>query len=294
MPTQEFRSTNFRPDSLVRIGQINDILSEYPDQRLSARQIFYQLVSRAIIENTVRSYKNTTNLLTDARYAGLVDWNVIEDHGRVPDHPSEWSSLESLVDAALRGYRLPRWEGQENYVELWIEKQALAGVLAPIASKYHVTLMVNKGYSSCSSMKDAADRMIQAANDYAGDEDRRIVLLYCGDHDPSGEDMVRDIGARLEEFGVRNLDVRKLALTMAQVEQFNPPPNPAKLTDSRAKGYIDKFGDSSWELDALPPRELNRIIERAILGVLDVDKMGEVKAREEQDKERLRAALKGM
>lgn len=294
MSTQQFRSTKFKPDSLVRIGQINDILSEYQDQKLTARQVYYQLVSRGIIENNVRSYKNLTNLLTDARYAGLVDWDVIEDRGRVPDHPSEWSSLEGLVDAALRSYRLPRWEEQENYVELWVEKQALAGVLTPIASKYHVTLMVNKGYSSASSMKDAADRMIQAADDYAGDEDRRIVLLYCGDHDPSGEDMVRDIGARLEEFGVRNLDVRKLALTMAQVEQFNPPPNPAKLTDSRAKGYIDKFGDSSWELDALPPRELNRIIERAILSVLDVDKMDEVKAREEQDKERLRAALKGM
>jgi len=286
MSREKFRDTKFKPESLERIRQANEILAEYGGQRLTARQAYYQFVARGLLANNLRNYKNLTNLLTDARYAGLLDWSAIEDRGRVPDFPPEWSSLESLMNAALNGYRLPRWANQENYVECWCEKQALVGVLAPIARKWHVTILANKGYSSASTMKEAADRMISEAGD-----GKHVVLLYLGDHDPSGMDMTRDIYDRLVEFGVDDLEVDRLALTIEQVRQYNPPPNPAKLTDSRAQGYIDQFGDESWELDALPPRVLNRLLEDAILERLDEEEMNKVKAQEQSDKERLRAAL---
>lgn len=289
----------------------------------------------------------------DARYAGLVDWAMIEDRGREPDVPTDFENLDELVEAALRSYRLPRWEGQVHYVELWVEKQALAGVLAPIARQHHITLMVNKGYSSSSAMKEAADRIRSACKfgvleaecnaafgcddntDPEPDEDdvdheaweerddkrrqlrdeweergkdawnaevkrwaermfnecRKPIILYLGDHDPSGEDMVRDIADRLKEFRVTGLKVQKVALTMAQIRKHNPPPNPAKVTDSRAKAYIAKYGDKSWELDALPPRELNRLVEAAILEVLDVAKVNAIIAKEKKDKAALRKAV---
>jgi len=284
----QFRDTKFKPESLARIKQMQVIVREYAQQKLklTARQLFYQLVSRGLIKNTVQSYRSVTCLLTDARYAGLIDWSAIEDRGRQPDVPSEWSSIQSLVDSALSAYRLPRWEDQPQYAELWVEKQALAGVLEPLAREFHVTLSVNKGYSSSSAMFEAAQRFMK--NSGGGDKDS--VLLYLGDHDPSGEDMVRDIEDRLREFGVVNLEVKKIALTMTQVEDFNPPPNPAKTTDSRYETYAAKHGTESWEVDALPPDELQRIIRAEFESVIDVELMEAVKAREELHREKLRRA----
>lgn len=279
-----FRTINFRPDTLRRIEMANEIVSEYDGQKLTARQVYYQFVARDLLPNTARSYKNLTTMLTDARYAGLLDWDAIEDRGREPDEPPEWSSIDRIVDAAVEQYRSPRHRDQPKRVELWVEKQALAGVLAPIARRWHVTLMVNKGYSSASTMKEAADRMLD-------DGKERTVVLYLGDHDPSGEDMVRDVRDRLEEFGVLGLLVDKVALTMDQIRQFDPLPNPAKVTDSRAAAYVAQHGGESWELDALPPRELNRIVEQAITRHVDRERLAAAVAREEVDRARVRDAI---
>jgi hypothetical protein len=278
-----FRSIRFRPTTLATVERVQAVLAEYDDQRLTARQVYYQFVARGWLANTERSYKTMTSLLVDARYAGIVDWDAIEDRGREPDVPNEWSSISSLVESALRSYRLPRWEQQDCYAELWVEKQALAGMLSPIAHAFHVPLMVNKGYSSASAMKAAADRMIAAC--------RPTKLLYLGDHDPSGEDMVRDIRDRLAEFKVYELDVVKVGLTIEQVRQYKLPPNPAKVTDSRAAKYIEKYGAESWELDALPPRVLNDLARAALAGIVDPDAMNEVIEQEDRDKERLRQAV---
>ncbi len=324
----QFRVTNFKPDTRDKINKVNAVLAEYDGQRLTARQVYYQFVARDWLPNTPRSYQNLTSLLTDARYAGLVPWSAIEDRGREPDVPGEWDSIDEIIDVAIRSFRLPRWRDQPAYVELWVEKQALAGVLAPIASRNHVPLMVNKGYSSASAMKAAAERMHEACGTEAQvicpecddtpfsttsdgkctscerrikapniqaeplDTEKEVVVLYLGDHDPSGEDMVRDIRCRLTEFGVPNLRVEKLALTMDQIKRFKPPPNPAKMSDSRAKDYIRKFGRSSWELDALPPRELNALVENAIRSIVDADAMAAVIAQETVDRERVREAIK--
>lgn len=326
MSKKKFRNTNFRSDSLARIEQMSEIVEEYQAQglRLTARQLYYQCVSRDLIPNTPAEYKKLTALLTDARYAGMVDWDAIEDRGREPSTPSEWDDPMQLVESALRAYRLPRWEGQPKYVELWVEKQALAGVLAPLARENHATLMVNKGYSSASAMKESADRIIAAQTIHASlkksiqdklnhaenaeekdeaqkymrenihDAIRTPVVLYLGDHDPSGEDMVRDISDRLKEFGVLWLKVEKVALTIEQVRQYDPPPNPAKVTDPRAKAYKEKFGDSSWEVDALPPNVLADLIRKAFRKYVDKPKMDSIKAKEEKDKELLRKAVAGM
>jgi len=191
---------------------------------------------------------------------------------------NQYDDLKDLVEAALYSYRLPRWDGQDWYVELWCEKDAVSNILEPMASKYHIVQMVNRGYSSQSAMHDTAERFLEQ------DDSKRKALLYLGDHDASGEDMVRDIRERLAMFGV-DLTVTKIALTFEQVKQYNLVPNPAKLTDTRSKAYIQKFGNESWELDALPPDVLHQLIERSILKVLDIEKMKNIITKEESDKE---------
>jgi hypothetical protein len=281
-----FKDRAFAQTSLDLIESCSDVIEEYQAQglRLTLRQLYYQLVTKNIIPNAERSYKNLSSLVSDARLAGYIDWDAIEDRIRVPNMPPEFKNLEELVEAALDSYRLPRWVDQKYYVELWVEKDALAGVLKPLARKHHVTLMVNRGYSSQSAMYEASKRFLRR-------DDRTGVLLYLGDFDPSGEDMVRDIKERMEMFGV-DLSVVKVALMLDQVKKYNPPPNPAKREDPRSREFIKKYGASSWEVDALPPTELHRIIERAMKVLVDTKKMNVVIKMEEDDKAKLREAVK--
>lgn len=288
MMHEQFINWNPRLKSLLLLQSCATIINELSAYRLTLRQLYYQLVSRNIIPNEERAYKNLSSLVTKARLSGDLDWAAIEDRVRVPKKPTEFQNVGDLLEAALYSYRLPRWKGQSTYCELWVEKDALASVLTPLAKQWHVTLMVNRGYSSASAMYDASKRFIRA-NDNPDQYDHSV-LFYLGDLDPSGEDMVRDIEDRLYQFGA-DVRVEKIALNMEQVEQYNPPPNPAKLTDPRAADFIARFGGSSWEVDALPPAVLDEIITGAIAGVCDVPMMEEVKRQEEEDAVALRAAV---
>lgn len=288
------------------IGKANGVIERYQEQgfTLTLRQLYYVFIAQDLLpaswidaeynakkglepdtKNTVKNYKRLGGIVSQGRLSGYIDWDAIEDRGRVPKKPSEFEDLDQLIDAAFASYRLPRWNGQRYYAELWVEKDALSGVLQPLATEYHVTLMVNKGYSSLSAMYESAKRFIEKE-----DEGYETVLFYLGDHDPSGEDMVRDIQDRLNMFG-SNAIVKKLALTMPQIEEYNPPPNPAKMSDSRAAKYVDKHGEDSWEVDALPPEVLHGIIREAFEEILDEARMQKVKDQEDFDKTQLRKAL---
>ena len=530
-----YRDINFRAKSLRMIDTVNNIIAGYQKQglKLTLRQTYYQCIVRNLFPNSERSYKNLGNLISDARLAGLMDWDSIEDRVRKPRVPSEFSGVEQLIETASYWYRLPRWDGQENYVELWVEKDALAGVLSPIASEYHVTMMVNRGYCVSPETRvltsdlrwvradevNTGDTLLGADEDVPGprmhrkmrmtsvlsttrfvsprvrvktdqgeiivstnhpflatrynnpkvngyhwvnaedlkvgsriaflanpwdaddtrdggwlagiydgegclprtnksrvlavyqnpglvaDKIERLLcargwldakldgrgssvidfrtysapsivsllgslrpvrllaefqaqvrrgvwpakgktpavvrsveriangpvvgietstgtlytdgyvshnssqsamyeagkryiencrngryphLIYLGDMDPSGEDMVRDISDRLEMYNVGELQVTKVALTMEQVESYKPPPNPAKMSDSRAAKYVDKHGTSSWEVDALPPAALSKIIREELSSLVDREMMDKIVAQEEVDKRAVR------
>ena len=258
------------------LEQILSIVKEFSSQgiKLTNRQLYYQLVASDIIPNAEETSMRLSAFLTNARYAGHIDWDMIEDRGRVPDKHPEWNNIKMLVQSAIQAYRLPRWSDQEFYVELFCEKQALESVLKPIANKYHIYFSYNKGYTSSSSMYDLAKRLKREINN-----GKHVKLLYFGDHDPSGLDMVRDVHDRIQEFLTQgasytkpDFEVLPLALTMEQIRKFNPPPNPAKIKDPRAKRYISKFGSISWELDALRPDVLMLIAEHGILEWLNKSK----------------------
>lgn len=263
----------------IMLERINTILEEYRNDGyvLTLRQLYYQLVSKDIIPNNDREYAKLSNILKKGRMAGIVDWSAIEDRVRVPKLPYWVRDVQHAIQDTIEQYRVDRMQGQQRNIEIWVEKDALSNVLFRVTSKYHIRLMVNRGYSNISAMYDAHRRL------RSGD-----VILYFGDHDPSGKDMVRDIRERMEEFG-REVDVRPVALTMEQIRRFNPPPNPAKITDPRAKWYIREYGRTSWELDALPPRELIRLAEEAVEELIDLDLYNRCLDREQRDIEELRS-----
>ncbi len=287
---ERYRAIGFRAEALSLIDKADEILGEYTAQNLvvTVRQLYYQFVARGLLANTMKNYKRLAGIVSDARLAGLLDWDAIEDRGRMPDVPGEWESLDVLVRSAIRGFRLPRWHGQPNYVELWVEKQALAGVLEPVAREHHVTLVTNKGYSSQSAMRASAARIGRMVEET---DASHVVVLYMGDFDPSGEDMVRDVRERLEMFGVA-LQVDKIALTERQIAKYAPPPNPAKSTDPRYGAYKEKHGDESWELDALDPATLQRVVRGKLADLIDPGAIKRVLAEESRQRRALEKALR--
>lgn len=272
---KKFLEIKFSATKQLLLDQVNEILEDYSDQglTLTLRQCYYQLVTKNIIANNNKEYAKLSKLLTDGRMAGEVDWNCIEDRVRRPRLPYYVDGISDALTDTVDAYRLDRQKTQENYIEVWVEKDALSSVLSRVTNEFHINLMVNRGYSSCSAIHDAYQRMIKASYNRREIGLGHRVILYMGDHDPSGLDMIRDIAARLnDDFGLDDgynpIVVEPIALTMDQIKKFNPPPNPAKITDPRAKWYIQKYGNISWELDALPPKELDKILRKSILKYL--------------------------
>ena len=264
MPKIQYKEIAFKQKSLDLIEVVNGVVTEYSKQgyELTLRQVYYQLVARGYIENNERSYKNIGNLINDGRLAGLIDWNSITDRTRNLRHNSHWDRPQDVIYSAKYSYLLDKWEGQPNYVEVWVEKDALVDIIGQACNPLDTPYFSCRGYTSQSEMWTAAQRFIRQKNR----EGRYIIHL--GDHDPSGIDMTRDIQERLEMFGA-DVYVKRVALTMNQVNTYNPPPNPAKITDSQCGKYIDQYGDESWELDALEPQMLTKLITNEVTALRD-------------------------
>ena len=279
MSKRKYKDIRFQAKSLDTIDKVNSIVAEYEAQgyELTLRQVYYQLVARGFIPNNERSYKNLGNLINDGRLAGLIDWYAIVDRTRNLRGNSHWDRPEDVIDSARYSYMLDRWENQPNYVEVWVEKDALIGIVSQICRELDVPHFSCRGYTSQSEMWSAAQRFIR--QDYR--ESRTIIHL--GDHDPSGIDMTRDIQERMDMFGA-DVFVKRVALTMEQIETFCPPPNPTKLSDARASSYIREYGHECWELDALEPKVITSLIRNEVTALLDTDLLSEIERREKMDK----------
>lgn len=278
-------------ERLTIIQQAKAILDEYARQGfdLTLRQLYYQFVSRDLIPNNMQSYKRLGDIVSDGRMCGLIDWNRIVDRTRHVARVSHWDTPSDIILAAAQSFRLDKWEAQPYRVEVWIEKDALSGVIDGICRQLDISYLSCRGYTSQSEMWSSAMRY----KSY-GEAGQNVLILHLGDHDPSGIDMTRDIADRLNLFcGYDVVEVKRIALNWNQVEQYNPPPNPAKLTDSRVAGYLDRFGASSWELDALQPRTITELIQDEVFSVRDVDLWTEAVEEEELHRELLLKASKG-
>lgn len=259
MPKIQYKEIRFQKKSLDLIELVNQVVDEYSAQgyELTLRQVYYQLVARGYIPNNERSYKNVGSLINDGRLAGLIDWHSVTDRTRNLRKESHWDNPADVIASARYSYNLDKWKGQPNYVEVWVEKDALVDIVGQACSPLDTPYFSCRGYTSQSEMWSAAQRFIRQK------QRKKRIIIHLGDHDPSGIDMTRDIQERLEMFGA-DVFVKRVALTMNQIQTYNPPPNPAKITDSRASKYIDQFGDESWELDALEPKVITDLIKKQV------------------------------
>ena len=266
------------------IENANDIIAEFTAQgfTLTVRQLYYQMVARDMIENVVLEYKRVVEMTSAARLAGAIDWDAIEDRTRNLQRLASWLSPAGVIDSAAHGYREDLWIGQTARVEVWIEKDALLGVIEGVCDEMRVPYFSFRGSNSQSEQYKAGCRFLRYIN-----RGLTPIVLHLSDHDPKGIDMVRDNQKRLSMFAGRPIEVRRLALNMPQVEHYNPPPNPAKETDSLYGAYVAEYGAKCWELDALSPPVIAGLIRGEITGIIDADAWNTAKAEEDASRERL-------
>lgn len=249
------------------IERANVILDEYAAQGfvLTLRQLYYQFVARGYIKNHLKSYKYLGGIMGEGRLAGLVDWEYLEDRSRNLVTLTHFDGPQDALDRLTSWYHTDMWNNQRYRPEVWIEKDALSGVIAKVCEENDVPYFSCRGYTSLSEMWRASLRLRAHIQD-----GQTPYIIHFGDHDPSGIDMSRDITERLQDTFMADCQFLRVALNMDQIRELNPPPNPAKITDSRYKTYVKKFGQESWELDALEPRMFRDIISRELDGVRDL------------------------
>jgi len=281
----KYINKRFSIESLRMIEQANSIISEYQARGydLTLRQLYYQFVSRNLIKNKQKEYSRLGNIINNARLAGLVDWNSIVDRTRNMQSNQHWNTPQEILEAAANSFYMDHWSGQQQRLQVWIEKDALLGVISRVCKDNDITYFSCRGYVSQSEMWEAGTYIGRLFKQY----DILTHVLHLGDHDPSGIDMTRDIHERLSMFAGIRVPVHRGALNMEQIKQYNPPPNPAKTTDSRFQGYIKKYGHESWELDALDPDILVSIIQRYVSDIIDTEIREKVLKVEKQHKEKL-------
>lgn len=272
---------------------------------LTLRQIYYQFVGRDLFpdsrrwvydsvfrkwkkspdgtSNTQQNYKWLGGILSNAKLAGALSWDAISDLTRQLKSPPSWRDPSSILRACAEQFQLDLWEGQPNRVFVWIEKDAGLSVVSQACSARRVPYMSTRGFSSMQVMHDEAMRHKRLLSDGI-----TPVVILITDHDPSGMAMLADIENRFDIFGVET-EFKRICLTMSQVNQYSLPSDPAKLTDSRGKKYIERYGSEAYELDALSADILLGLIEAEInRHVLDEGVWCKMRRKEDDHKETLR------
>lgn len=274
-----YKEKRFTKSSMAIITVANAILEEYDEQGfvLTLRQLYYQFVARDLIANKQSEYNRLGSIINDARLAGLIDWDHLIDRTRNLRNLEHFDDASDALHKLAGWYHVDFWDNQNFRPEVWIEKDALVGVIEGVCQEYDVPFFSCRGYTSQSEMWGASQRLLNHI-----DNGQTPYIFHLGDHDPSGIDMSRDIKDRLSLFIERDADpdmfeFERIALNMDQIKRYNPPPNPAKITDSRSDGYITKYGTSSWELDALEPATIVKLIKDHVWSLVDVDYWEETK-----------------
>lgn len=280
---EEFTPHKFKAKALGVIMSADSIIREYAaaGDDLTLRQLFYVFVSRDLFPedrryvlnrstgkwkkdpnnpkstiNAEPNYKWLGDIVSTARLAGYLDWEYIKDRTRAHNFIDHWETPEDIIEYYSDWFKIDTREDQDHYIEVWVEKEALAGVLNRVCTKLDVPWFACKGYCSSSAMYEASKRFIKQE-----DEGKETMVIHLGDHDPSGIDMTRDIQDRLKLMG-SNVFVNRIALTIEQIREHNPPSAPARDTDSRYDDYVKNTKEvEQWELDALKPAMLRNLIK---------------------------------
>lgn len=264
-----------------------DIAAEFGGL-LTVRQLYYQFVARGLMPSGQKVYRRVVGAISDARLEGSFPWTWIVDRTREA-RASEANyhaihvpkALEEVADAIRQAPNWAlgsaRWWNQPCYVTVGVEKEALAGVFEEPCRELGVGLFVFRGYSSLSALWQLC-RHLEQAQEISPHGLDEAVLLYFGDHDPDGWEIPRSAERNIHQIArTCNMDIpplrlERVALNMAQIARYDPPPFGAKMTSSRYQGYIDEHDtDDAWELDALRPDVLQRLIRDAVNAEFDPD-----------------------
>ena len=272
-PIKRFRRTK------AAVTSIRDAICEVlqADNPQTVRQVFYALTVRGVIKKAESEYQQTViRLLSDMREAGDIPFRWIADNTRWMRKPATFVGLDACLKETANFYRRDLWAAMPVYVEVWCEKDALAGVLMHETEPYDVPLMVAKGYASISFLHSAA-KAIQANG-------KPAYVFHFGDLDPSGVDAARDIEAKLRRYApTAEIHFERPAVTREQVEQWDLPTRPTKMTDTRAK----KFSGTSVELDAIPASKLRELVRDCIERHVDQEQLAILRTAEESERETL-------
>jgi hypothetical protein len=251
-------------------------------QPITGRGVGYQLFVRQLISSMEEMKGTVYRLLLQARERGTIPWNWIVDETRSLERVSTWEDPEAYAQCVARSYRRAFWNQQPARVEVWSEKGTIRGVLQPVLDAYAVGFRVLHGFSSATTLNEVAE-------DYDG---RDLIVLYVGDYDPSGLYMSeRDLPERLARYGGHHVDLRRIALTRAQVTDLPPFPAADKGRDTRYRWFVEKYGHRCWELDAMDPRVLRDCVEQSIIDFIDPEPWERCERVNEAEQESLRDIL---
>jgi hypothetical protein len=255
-----------------------DLLTIVADMKpMTVRQVFYQATVRNVVEKSEAGYNKVQTDLVQMRRSGVLPYDWLADNTRWQRRPRTYNGVQAALDDTARFYRKSLWADADAYVEIWLEKDALAGVIIPVTSMYDVPLMVARGYASLSFLHSAAE--------YIGEIDVPTYIYHFGDFDPSGVNAGEKIEQTLREMAPEaEIHFERVAVTPEQIDQWNLPTRPTKISDSRSKG----FGDISVELDAIPPEELRELVQIVIEQHLPKRQFEILKAAEASEREIIR------
>lgn len=250
--------------NIALISAMETILREI--QPASVRAVCYRLFVAGLMPSMAKKHVTATGKqLKEAREDGQIPWEWIVDETREAERAKCWSNPESIINAAVAQYRKDYWADQPNRVEVWSEKGTIRGTIAPVLKKCGVAFRVLHGYGSATSLHDAAEESLAT--------DKPMTVLYLGDHDPSGMSMsVNDIPKRIKKYGGM-VELKRIALDAKDVAPGTSLPSfeaETKKADSRYKWFVENYGPTCWELDALPPNILRRRVEEEIFSLIDL------------------------
>lgn len=295
MPRIAYQNKRFNQEHRTIIEHADRLLRQYARDgyQITLRGLYYRFISLDLfpdawadengVKNRQQNYKKLGDIISAARRAGMLDWDHLQDITRNVETPSWWSGPQVMVSACADQYDVDWWANQDWRPEVWVEKDALVGVIEVACRQWRCPYVSCRGYTSDSMIWASAQRLARVV-----EEGKTPLVIHLGDHDPSGIDMSRDIRERLELFSENQIEVKRIALNMDQIEQYDPPPNPAKTTDSRYAGYRREHGDESWELDALEPHVLTDLINLAMEEVVDRERWEESQEARDEGRRKLR------
>jgi len=258
-----------------RKSQLVSIVVE--QQPMTVRQVFYQATVRGIVPKTENGYQMVATALAELRRDGRIPFRWIADHTRWMRRPRTYSNIAHALRETAKFYRRALWDHSPSYVEVWIEKDALTGVIMPMTEEFDVPLMSAKGYPSLTFLHSAAAQMAE--------EDRPCFVYQFGDHDPSGVDAARAIEENLREMAPgAEIHFKRVAVTPEQISEWNLPTRPTKTTDTRSKKWN---GGDSVELDAIDPDTLRGLVRDCIERHVDKRKLEIIRVAEESERQQL-------